>query len=91
LQDWRWFQVCPPSYKTYSSNFWMYFMQWIRHSLCNATTNILIVYVFELYNLHACNSILELELEFLCCNHGDIWLNKQCCEYIDIWSQTIGW
>jgi len=39
-------------------------MQRIKHSLCNATTNLLIVYVFELCNSHACNSILELESSF---------------------------
>ncbi len=92
LQNWRWFQVCSPTYKNVFERFLnVNFMQRIRHSFCNATTNLLIVYVFELCNLHACNSILELELEFLCCNHIDIWLRKQCCEYIDIWSWTIGW
>jgi len=39
-------------------------MQRIKHFLCNAITNLLIVYVFELCNLHACNSILELESSF---------------------------
>jgi hypothetical protein len=92
LQNWRWFQVRSPSCKTLSDQFSsVHFMQQIMHSHCNATINLLMVYVFELCNLHACNSFLELELEFLCCNHGDIWLCKQCCEYIDIWSWTIGW
>jgi hypothetical protein len=41
----------------------------IMHSHCNATINLLMVYVFELCNLHACNSFLEFEPEFLCCNN----------------------
>jgi hypothetical protein len=92
LQNWRWFQVhspfCENLFEWFSS---VHFMQRIKHSLCNALTNLFIVYAFELSNLHACNSILELEPKFLCCNHGDIWFHKQCCEYTYIWSWTIGW
>jgi hypothetical protein len=65
LQNWRWFYVCSPSCKNLSEQFSIvHFMQRIKHSFCNAITNLLIVYVFELCNLHACNSILELESSF---------------------------